>query len=288
MTPTAARPTTDSRSHWYTKGGTPFHTVTAKGNGQPRPTTLRDARELDLIPSVTNILRTIRKPHLESWITEQACLAVLTAPRQGGEALDAFVQRILQTERHQDQERDTAADLGSQIHAALADALSGMSVVGLRQYIQPVLDFLSDRKVIATEQVVVGRGYAGTVDLLTTHLEYFPLLEKNLTIEGHLDVWDFKTTKSTLPDKAWPDHRLQLAAYSEAIEHGEVYSVADTYNVYISTTEPGKFQVCKNPSWIRDFHDGFEHILEYWQWANNFRPKKVTSYTEFIMTGGRP
>ena len=43
--------------HWYTRQGEPMYTVIGKTTGRPRNTTLKDARELNLVPSVTTIDR---------------------------------------------------------------------------------------------------------------------------------------------------------------------------------------------------------------------------------------
>lgn len=270
---TVARPTLDSRAHYYYRSGLPCHTVIAKGTGEPRPTNLKDARILDLLPSVTTILKVLRKPELESWIIEQACLAVLTSPQMEGESLDEFVFRVLHTDRHQDQEREAAADLGTRIHAGLADGLQGRYYdPDLEPYIRPVLVHFATQEIVACERVVVGNGYAGTLDLLTTHTEYCPPIGTTITLGDHRDLWDFKSCKK-LPDKSWPEHRLQLAAYAEALEQGpDGNMVCDTYNVYISTTEPGQFRVCKNPPWVKDWL-AFEHLLAVWQWQNNFGVK---------------
>ena len=80
-----------------------------------RKTTLADARKLGLVPSVTTILKVLAAPALESWKIEQACLALLTSPRQADERDDAFVKRILQTDRVQDQEAAAAAERGTEI-----------------------------------------------------------------------------------------------------------------------------------------------------------------------------
>ena len=69
--------------------GVPLHTVLS-AKGEPRPTTLRDARKLGLLPSVTNILSILSKPELTSWLQEQAVMAALTLPRIAGETEDAF------------------------------------------------------------------------------------------------------------------------------------------------------------------------------------------------------
>ena len=50
--------------HWYDREGNPAYTVIGK-NGKPRGTTLRDARTLNLCPSVTTILGVAARPGLD-------------------------------------------------------------------------------------------------------------------------------------------------------------------------------------------------------------------------------
>lgn len=256
---TTARPTQDSHCHWYTRTGEPMHTVIAKGSGQPRPTTIADARKLDLVPSVTTILKTLNKPELTNWLIEQACLAVLTSPKQEGEELDAFVHRILHQDKVQDEERDAAAQRGTDLHQAIADSLEYKSVdPSFIPWILPVLDHLKPSQQRLCEYKVVGRGYAGTVDLITGP-------------SSHAEIYDFKTTKGRLPDKgSYIEHKLQLSAYAEALERNG-FVVEKTANVYISTVEPGKFIVHVNPPCRETYDNGFEPLLRYWNWANNFR-----------------
>ena len=49
---------TAESGHWYTRGGEPAYTVTGK-NGKERNTTLRDARTMNLVPSVTTVLKVL-------------------------------------------------------------------------------------------------------------------------------------------------------------------------------------------------------------------------------------
>lgn len=84
-------------AHWYKRDGEPLHSVLS-GRGEPRPTTLRDARKLGLLPSVTNILGVINKPELVEWKMTQAVLAALTLPRLEGEGEDAFARRVVDDE----------------------------------------------------------------------------------------------------------------------------------------------------------------------------------------------
>ena len=69
--------------HWYDRDGNPAYSVIAK-NGIPRPTTLRDARKLNLVPSVTTVLSCASKPALEAWKLNQMMLACLTLPQVEG------------------------------------------------------------------------------------------------------------------------------------------------------------------------------------------------------------
>lgn len=249
---TAARPTTSESSHWYFPDGTPCHTVKCTTKEGDRPTTIADARKLGLLPSVTNILSCLRKPALESWKIEQACLSVLTAPRKQDEALDAFVQRVLHDEKQHEQEAKDAADLGTRIHKALEDELSGR--IGdheMLPWVEPVWEYLNSlgKPVMHTEKVLVGNGYAGRCDLITGP-------------DGHL--WDFKTTKKLPTKGAWWEHSLQLAAYQRA--YGFPVRCG---NIYISTLEPGKFFVAETTD-LDSCFEAFDHILKYWQIANDF------------------
>ncbi len=270
---------TDS-AHWYAPTGEPMHTVIAKGNGLPRPTTLADARKLNLLPSVTTILKLLDKPALTAWKVEQAVLACLSSPRNDGEELDAFVTRILSTERVQDQEGQIARDRGTEIHDALeAFFASGVPAVpnaDIWPWIEPAC--LAIRRqfgasVVATEKILVGDGYAGKADLITLHGQVYWLA-------------DYKTTKK-LPDPkkggAWSEHRLQLAAYAKAFKlllnragpgGLEVSSETQirTANVYISTLEQGAFSICEHEDWLPAYTNGFSPLVSHWQWANNYRP----------------
>src|SRR6188768_225590 len=99
-------------AHWYQRSGEPMHSVPSL-KGESRPTTLRDARKLDLLPSVTNILGVIAKPELTAWLQEQAVLAALTLPRIAGETEDAFAKRVVEDSLTT---RDGAADFGTGFH----------------------------------------------------------------------------------------------------------------------------------------------------------------------------
>lgn len=257
---TVANPRQEQSAHWYSPKGEPMHTVIAKGTGQPRPTTLADAKKLGLLPSVTNILRILHKPALQDWLIEQSVLACLTTPRKDGEPLDAFVHRVLHVDRIQDEEAQVARDRGTEMHQALEDLFNGQAVSDeIKPWVEPCFEAIRSLGIpVATEKVLVGEGYAGKTDLITD-------------CAGEHTLWDFKTTKK-LPDKSWTEHRLQLSAYAQAHVLMGCNESISTANAYISTVDCGKFVLCRNTDVFHDFHFGFSPLVTHWQWANNYKP----------------
>ncbi len=101
----------------------PRYFVPNKSKGGNRPTTVTDARKGGYLPSPTTVLAILAKPSLLDWIIKTAVHAVVTSPDRDGENLDAKIARVLDDEKQHEEERDAAADLGTQIHDALQYAL---------------------------------------------------------------------------------------------------------------------------------------------------------------------
>ena len=66
---------TSESGHWYLPNGNPAYTVIGK-NGKERNTTVKDAREQGLLPSVTTIIGCAAKPALDVWKQQQAILEI--------------------------------------------------------------------------------------------------------------------------------------------------------------------------------------------------------------------
>lgn len=247
-------------SHWYQKDGTPCYELPKKsGQGMKMPT-LADARVLNLIPGVTTILKVLHKPALQDWLIGQAVKAVMDTPRLDGENNDAFVERVLVKDRVQDREAAGAADLGTEIHAAIEDAIQGRPYPEkLRPYVLPVLDRIDQMgKVVKSEFVVVGEGYAGRADALIDNGEI-------------LCLPDFKTTKNLPKKQSWTEHRIQTAFYAATLGNTNGRRVV-TGNIYISTTNPGEVVVCLQDDWATTYEQGCKPLLALWQFINNYRP----------------
>lgn len=250
---TAARVMNGSGAHWYQRDGKPMHFVERSDGKGTRPATLRDAKKLGLLPSPTSILRVLRAPQLEAWLIEQAALAVLTAPRKPGEELDAFVKRVLQEERQQDEQAQKARDLGTQIHDAIEQCLNKRADCPkeLQPFVFPAVEEMQRfGTVLSTERVVVGDRCAGRLD---AHFQ-------NPTT-GQQTVVDVKTTSNPPQKGSWFEHRLQLSFYAKALP----LAITDqTANVYISTKEPGIVVVDTHSDWPETYQRGFKPLLDFW------------------------
>lgn len=269
---TAAHAPRSEGAHWYLPSGEPFYEVPyadpAKGM---RKATLADARKVGALPGVSTILSVLHKPGLVTWLTEQACLAVLTTPRNEGEGLDAFVERVLQTEKVQEQEAEKARDLGTFLHDALQKRSHGYEVdANLAPWIEPAFQSaLTLGSFLAAEWVVIGDGYGGKIDLL---------------LQGEQNWWvlDWKTAKK-LPrvGEVWPEHELQCSAYARGFQRtlaefphlrAKQLTRIRTGNVYISTVNRGQFVFTEHRPWLDTYEKGFKPLVQYWRYANDYAP----------------
>jgi len=189
---------TSEQGHWYEADGTPKYTIIGK-NGKRRNTTLRDARKLNLKPSVTSIIALAAKPMLQSWIIDQHILSCLTLERQEGEADEFFLARIKQDANEQSKQ---AALRGKQIHAWIEDGLKGKELPeeGQGFYLAALkeLETKIGKREWQCEQSFATETYGGKIDL-----------------ESETEIIDIKTTEKDLLTevKTWHDQHMQLGAY---------------------------------------------------------------------------
>lgn len=240
-------------SHWYTRDGQPKYTVEAK-NGQPRNTTLADARKLNLVPSVTTIIGCAAKPGLEAWKLNQMMLAAMTLPRAPDEAEDLYVQRVIKDSR---EHARAAAQRGTEVHTALENWYEGVMVADMMEYQmgvgEEVKKVFGEPTWVSEKSFANDLGFGGKLDL---HSE-----------DGDGIVIDFKTKEFTDPAKVetYDEHLMQLAAYRLGLD----LPYARCANVFVSVTEPGLVVI---KEWSQeDLERGeemFYHLLKYWQAKN--------------------
>ena len=241
--------------HWYGRDGTPQYTVTAK-NGNPRATTLADARKMSLVPSVTTIIKSAASPGLEAWKLNQMLLAALTLPRGESESEESFVARVvLDSKEH----AKKAAERGTRVHTAVEKYYEGKTDDTMIEYqlgvSKVIKDSFGDLKFLPEKSFGHEMGFGGKVDLHAPGVV--------------LDIKSKEFTSSTIDKvEAYDEHMMQLAAYRVGLGMPE----ARCANVFASVTEPG---LCKVVEWSQeDLSRGwtmFESLLKYWQAKNQHK-----------------
>lgn len=247
--------------HWYKPDGTAMHFIECKTREGTRPTTLADAKKLGLYPSVTTILKAVARPALTQWLINTAVQAALTTPRRDGEDLDAFVERIMAVDAQDESKK--AMDLGSEVHAAIEEHCAGRLFAPVyKPYVDAAMKQLANvGKVVSTEKVLVhSMGFAGRTDCILD------------TGTGMVTVNDFKTCKKLPTKDAWPEHKLQVAAYAAALGSTGLERL-QTAVLYISTTSPGETKLFRFEDFEWHKHWAmFKHVFALWCYLNSYEP----------------
>lgn len=243
-------------THWYDAiTGEPRYQVPNKSKpGEFRPTTLRDAKQFNYVPSITTILNILDKPMLSRWKQEQVLMASLTLPR-GTMSEEQWFNAIIEDSKQQSVK---AMDLGTQVHAAIQGSYEGIEPSPeFKIYVdatkKAILDEFGEQPWIPEKSFAHPLRYGGKVDL------YCPIC-----------TLDFKTTSlngEKLKKVGYDDHIMQLAAYRMGLK----LERALLCNVYISTTIPGEVYLkiwsdedalWATRSWLA--------LLEYWKISKKF------------------
>jgi hypothetical protein len=248
--------------HWYSQHGAPAYTVKAK-DGSDRPTTLRDARKLNLVPSVTTVMKVAAKPALDVWKNEQLLLAALTLPRKPEETEKEFIARVIVDSKETGKR---AAEAGTRIHESIEKHYAGEKNIehpeAALAFEKLVFEHFQTHPFQRWETEVSfssPMGFGGKVDLYTRIDESTPL--------GI--VLDAKTKDFGPDDKvaAYDENLMQLAAYREGLDLPK----ARCANVFVSRTHTG---LVKIHEWSEeDLQRGwemFQALLRFWKLKNSF------------------
>jgi len=240
--------------HWYTKDGTPAYTTIGK-TGE-RATTLRDARKLGLLPSVTTINGMLSKAGLNTWLQQQVLLAALTLPRLPDEPESDWLARVMQDSKATGRD---AAERGTTIHAIVQGYFEQMYMPQKPAYLENIDKALADafgnQPWISEKSFGHPLGYGGKVDLMA----------KPINGQGSGFVVDFKTKETDLEKvDVYFEHEMQLAAYREGLgmptaRCAIVFINALTNQVKLIEIEQDRLQ----KGW-----ECFEHLLRVYQIKN--------------------
>lgn len=234
--------------HWYTLDGDPAYTVPNKSKGGERPTTIRDAKKLRLVPSVTTILKAAAAPGLERWKINTAILAARTLPMLDGETEDAFILRV---QRDWPTVAQSSADKGTDVHGQIEQAeWDSPFFMAAHEAIKSLgFDIMDGKQERSFSHPM---GFGGKVDWHKRGL-----------------VVDWKTKEFGPNDKVsgWPEQAMQLAAYREGVG----YPLSRCANVFLSVTHPGLFHVHEWPeAELQTAWEKFKLLLAFWKLDKQF------------------
>ena len=249
-------PEQQDTGHWYAQDGTPcYQQTTAKGS--LRGTTLRDARKLGLVPSVTTVLSVLSKDALTTWKVRQGILAALTLTRQPGEDDNSFLARVMEDSKAQ---AKAAAEEGTRIHDACECFMQGRHYP--HEY-QPHVDAVMEELArlfpdvsdwVAEASFAHEYGYGGKIDLHSP--------STGIVVDYKGKDGDFTDGK-----KLAYDQHYQLAAYQVGFELPRNVCA----NIFVSRTHPGKVA---SHVWTKDqVQEGwevFEAALSLWKRCKQF------------------
>ena len=265
--------------HWYRKDGSPAHFEGKDGKG----TTLREARKLDLFPSVTTVGQVVAKFALTNWLQEEA--AIMAAEKVGrrisgsGDMTEvlllidgcdrSWAKSVVAASREKTMAK---ADAGTDIHDVLerfhnhmeipsSDGKPDYMCAAVMQLIEDKtgLDYFDDFKA-ETRFCDTGHGYAGMCDLHFYESAHV----------GRKGSWviDYKS-KDTVDEKTrgWPENAQQLAAYARGLGIPN----ARLANVFISRENPTDVKWFEHTN--TEYHwSCFLDALHLWQKTKKFGP----------------
>jgi len=246
----------EQNGHWYTTQGTPAYTTIGK-TGE-RPTTLRDAKKLGLLPSVTTIINVANKGEgLQRWLAEQAILAALTLPRLEGEEEGVWLSRVMKDSKATGRE---AAERGTAIHNIIESYFEQVYMPEKPAYLDAIDSALKDafgeQPWLAEKSFGHHLGFGGKCDLMA----------KPINGQGQGFIVDFKT-KTTDLDKidVWFEHELQLASYREGLNLPNARCAIVFVN---GMTNQVKLIEIEEPQ-LQKGWECFQHLLRFYQVKNN-------------------
>jgi hypothetical protein len=237
-------------SHWYTKTGQSAYQV--EGKTGLRATTLRDARKLDLVPSVTTILGVAAKPALNTWLQTQVLLSALTLPRKPDEPEKDWLERVMSDSKVQGRQ---AAERGTAIHGVIESYFDQKSSLEWPEYVRnadnALIEAFGSQLWLSEKSFAHELGYGGKIDLSAQNL-----------------VVDFKTKETDLAKvEPYHEHEMQLAAYCVGL--GYKIEECRAAIVFVNGTT-NEVKLCEiPPDSLKSAWECFTHLLAFYRLKNN-------------------
>lgn len=267
-------------SHWYTKAGDPMHYVpNGSKPGELRETTLRDARKLNLFPSVTTVLKIIDKGDiLLKWSLRQALYAALVHPdgfprvsrREDGtvdEKDPAFVKWADQCIADARRQVQVKAERGAILHDMMMKAHTEPHTIPpqYQAHVEGMFEMLErnfGRRVwIAEGSFACPHGFGGQIDLRT-----HPDDDDPIVLDYKFKDFDESRDAAYF---VYDEHAMQLGGYTIGVNMPN----ARCFNAFGSISEPGLVLLhAHQPNVIEQGRQMFMAALALWQAKHNYRP----------------
>jgi hypothetical protein len=215
-------------SHFCDKDFNPVFEILAK-NGNPRKPDIKDARRLQLYPSVTTVCSAFNREALNQWREEQCVKAAISNPQLEDESWYAYMGRVREISK---EDSKKAMDYGSLVHEWIENKIKGTP--GLfetplipqetKSKISEYLNLFTNCK---SEVKLHGYGnynYFGTTDLICTY-------------DSKKCIVDFKTQRTATKITYYDEWIWQGAAYCKAAK------IDNFISMVISSDEPGRVEL---------------------------------------------
>lgn len=244
--------------HFYSKTGEPVYEVPNVSKGGMRDTTLRDAKKLGLVPSVTTITGVVSRPELDNWKTNQVLEACLRVPRNQCKSIEEWKARVI---KESQEVSKSAATIGNEIHNDLELYFTTGNIEDFKHpdFVFPVIELIKQEfpnEKFKSEIAFCDSEchFGGKIDLISDNC----IIDFKTKIKE--DVSDVKISES---------YGLQLAAY----HHGMNINPSDNrrvcYNLYISSAKAGNVKLVKlDDEDLMVYKTMFHALLRFWQLSN--------------------
>lgn len=249
--------------HIYLPNGDPLYEVPyADPKKGMRKATLRDARKVGGVPSVTEVLNILDKSGLNRWKETQILNSALTLPRGKNDTDDVYMAKIRQDAK----ELSTLArDEGTRIHDALESAFKDR-VIDRRYHriAHKVKDAVNEYFDVsggwtAEETFAHPAGYGGKSDLIHRRI---------VVVADFKTKEEFKTdTNGKITKMAYDEHCMQLIAYAKG------FSMVDArlVNIFVDYNGETVFHEWKSKDIERAYHM-FMACLKLWKLQKRYDP----------------
>ena len=260
--------------HWYDRFGKPCHTYKNK-KGEEKKTGLAEARKQILFPSFSTVVKATLQ---NQQIVEYAKRCVAESAYDSRFSSKEKEEWMVMVLGKSDEDRDGAADLGTQIHASIEDFLHGREYKQEHSvYVECARRFIHENEIHVSQLehtfASLEYGFGGCIDLVgKSH------------IRDVIADWKSRRTKPGEKVRSYETQPMQIAAYFMGF-FGCIPEEAKGFNVYLSTTEPGRIDVVEydRETLLKEWNQ-FSLLLNYWQNRREFWPNHQIGMLEMEET----